>query len=257
MARAFVRVFPSPHLARYRWAMRRLCVLVAIAGFLLTGCVSGGDDSPSFEGISVADSASVDRAPDQMITSGSLTLEVDDPTATAQEVRALTQAADGRIDSESEFVGDASRSISLSLRIPAANFDAVVEQVTALGDVTMKQVGRSDVTSQVVDLDARITALQASVDRLNELFTSADTVADLIAAETALAQRQSELDGLVAQREYLRDQVEMSALSVTVSTALTQSTAQTVLFFGGLFIGAILASVITAIVLISRRGRRP
>lgn len=235
--------------------MRHIAAVVATLGLVLTGCASSAETSMPAADIAVGSPESGEMAPDQIITSGFLNLDVDDPVAASQEVRAITQAAEGRIESESEFVGDTSRSVSLSLRIPAANFDAVVEQVSALGDVTMKQLGRSDVTSQVLDLDARIAALQASVDRLTELFTAADTVADLIAAETALAERQSQLDGLVAQRDYLRDQVDMSSLSVTLSTETSQSSAQSVLFFGGLLIGATLAGVIAAIVVSSRRRR--
>jgi hypothetical protein len=236
--------------------MRRIFILLAGTGLLLTGCASGGSESFPSADVAVGSPESVQMTPDQIITSGFLALDVDDPTSSSQDVRAITQAVEGRIESESEFVGDTSRSISMTLRIPATNFDQVIDQVSALGDVTMKQLNRSDVTSQVVDLDARIAALQVSIDRLEELFASAETVADLIAAETALAERQSQLDGLTAQREYFRDQVDMSSLNVTLTTPTRESSAQTVLFFGGLLIGAILAGVITAIVFLSRRGRR-
>jgi hypothetical protein len=235
--------------------MRRIFMLLAGAGLLLTGCATGGSESFPSADVAVGSPESAQMAPDQIIASGFLALDVDDPTDSSQDVRAITQAVDGRIESESEFVGDTSRSISMTLRIPSTNFDQVIDQVSALGDVTMKQLNRSDVTSQVVDLDARIAALQVSIDRLEELFASAETVADLIAAETALAERQSQLDGLTAQREYFRDQVDMSSLNVTLTTPTRESSAQTVLFFGGFLIGAILAGVITAIVFLSRRGR--
>ena len=63
-------------------------------------------------------------------------------------------------------------------------------------------------------IDARIEALQASVDRMLALLAEADDTADLITIESELTARQAELDGLTAQRDWLADQVDYSTLTV-------------------------------------------
>jgi hypothetical protein len=75
-------------------------------------------------------------------------------------------------------------------------------------------VSRSDVTSQTVDLDARISALQTSVGRLQALMDGAATTEALLSAEKALSERQEKLESLQSQRALLADQVELSTLSV-------------------------------------------
>jgi hypothetical protein len=75
-------------------------------------------------------------------------------------------------------------------------------------------VSRSDVTSTAIDLDARISALQTSVTRLQTLMDGAATTEALLAAEAALSERQEELESLQSQRSLLADQVELSTLRV-------------------------------------------
>jgi hypothetical protein len=86
--------------------------------------------------------------------------------------------------------------------------------------VQQSNVTASDVTTQVIDLDARISALEASIARLSELQAQAETVADLIAVEAELANRQAELESIQSQRDYLGDQVAMSNVSIYLQSAL-------------------------------------
>jgi hypothetical protein len=72
-----------------------------------------------------------------------------------------------------------------------------------------------DVTAQRVDLDARIKALQTSVDRLLGIMRDAKDPDALINAENALSQRQADLDSLRAQRDQLGDQIQYSTIDVT------------------------------------------
>ena len=102
------------------------------------------------------------------------------------------------------------------MRVPADELTGVVDELSALGEVTASSVNRQDVTEQTVDLRARIDAAQASVDRLTELMAQAGSVADLIAAESALAERQATLESYEQQLKSLEGQVAMSSLTVTL-----------------------------------------
>ena len=93
----------------------------------------------------------------------------------------------------------------ITVRVPADELTGMVRELSALGEVTASSVNRQDVTEQTVDLRARIEASQASVDRLTELMSQATSVADLIAAESALAERQATLESYQAQLEVARE----------------------------------------------------
>jgi hypothetical protein len=109
-------------------------------------------------------------------------------------------------------------------RIPEAKLDEVIAAVSELGQRTSLNISTTDVTLQVIDLKARIDALVISRDRLSDLMAQATTTADLLAAEQALSQRQSELDAYQAQLDYLNSQVTQSTLNIAIlsnSTSLT------------------------------------
>ena len=127
----------------------------------------------------------------------------------------------------------------------------IVADLGDLGTVISVSITAQDVTTQVVDLDARIGVLQTSIDRLKSLQAQATSVTDLVAVESELANRQGELDSLTAQRGYLGQQVAMSTVTVSLSpiTELTSSTAPG--FLAGLQNGwsaflALIAFVITS-----------
>jgi len=153
----------------------------------------------------------------QIIT-GDLYLTADDPLVTADAVEAEVTAAGGRVDSRSESAeidGQTPRAY-LWVRIPSDALEATLEAIEALGVVESKTLSNQDVTLQVVDLDARIAVLEESISRLQELLTQASTTTDIVEIETALSERQGELDSLNSQRNYLSDQVQYASIGVDI-----------------------------------------
>jgi hypothetical protein len=153
-----------------------------------------------------------------IVTTGSLQMVVAQPTQVADRLVSAVNDAGGRVDARSERSGSSSPTVDLVLRIPADKLDGVLADAKKLGAIDSMSIGRADVTSQRVDLDARIEALQTSVNRLLQLMGRAGNVADLLAAESSLTQRQAELDSLRAQRAALGDQVAYATINVHLSS---------------------------------------
>ncbi|SIO25434.1 DUF4349 domain-containing protein [Agromyces cerinus] len=233
---------------------RRLAPTAAVAAvltaLLLAGCTAGqststgepdvtsGEMAPeapqSVEGGDAA--ADADRS---VITTGSIAITVDDPIAAAQSAADIADASGGRVDSRNETPGTDTQTPSarLTLRIPADELDGVVADLRELGTVTSVSMDASDVTAQRQDLDARIEALTASVDRLRELLATATSIPDLIAIESELTTRQAELDSLTQQRDALADQVDYSTLDVGLVTESQAPAAAPGDFWSGLAAG--------------------
>jgi hypothetical protein len=182
-----------------------------------------------------------------IITTGSVSITVGDPIDAVQAAVTLTEQAGGRIDSRNETPATDNQpaSASLTLRIPADALDRTVADLKQLGAVNFVSLNASDVTQQSQDLDARITSLQTSVDRLLALITTAVSTADLIAIESALSTRQSELEGLQSQRTYLSDQIDFSTLTLELYSEGTVAPSSPDNFFTGLIAGwnALLAAL--------------
>ena len=242
--------------------MRRLApaaAAAAITALLLAGCSAGAGDSSApmvdtpaggvapepgtVEG-EVADGSTGGDAEAQLadrsvITTGWVSITVDDPIVSAEEAADLAEQAGGRVDNRTESPGTDAQppSASLTLRIPSDELDAFVDELRALGAVNSVSMSASDVTQQRNDLDGRIEALTASTVRLQQLLGEATTIADLIAIESELTTRQAELDSLTQQRDQLVDQVDFSTITVDLVTEAVAPDPQPDDFWSGLAAG--------------------
>jgi hypothetical protein len=152
-----------------------------------------------------------------VVKTASMTIVAADPSKAADKAAEIVEHADGRVDSRSEDAGSGNgrARTAVTLRVPAAKLDETMRELKALGTVERAEVTTEDVTTQRVDLDARVKALQTSVDRLLAIMRDARDPEALIKAENALSERQAELDSLRAQREALRDRIDYSTVTVT------------------------------------------
>ncbi len=180
----------------------------------------------SIDGTGAADGDGAER---EVVASASATILVEDPRRAADEIGDRATAAGGYVESVS--VGGASPASStdpaiwppvsgdgwIAVRVPADVLSEVLDGLGEVGDIESSQVARDDVTSQAIDLRARVQSGQASVDRLTGLLAEAGSVADLIAAESALAERQADLESLQQQLAALDSQVAMSSLTVRLT----------------------------------------
>ncbi|WP_138843908.1 DUF4349 domain-containing protein [Rhodococcus pyridinivorans] len=206
--------------------MKRLWpVSLALFALVVTGCDEGGGgegssaSAPAISAPAIVDGGLRESQPEEAdrkeVVTGYLEMDAGDPVATGRRVVTVVEEAGGRVDSLTE---QPEASSVLTVRVPADRLDEVVDEIRTLGRVTSLSTTRDDVTMQYTDLEARVGALRASVDRLRALLESSADVEALIAAETALAERQAELDSLEAQRRQLGDRIELSTLTVDITT---------------------------------------
>ncbi len=211
---------------------------------MLTAC-GGGGESPrpeSGSGVAADNVAPVPQnvpgeapiAKRDVVKTATMQITVADPSAAADEAAVLVEEADGRVDSRTEDAGSGTgrAQTSIVLRVPVAELDTVVRELKELGTVEFAETTAEDVTAQRVDLDARIRALQTSVDRLLAIMAEARDPEALITAEEALSQRQAELDSLRAQRQALGEQIDFSTVSVSFTAERIGGPAQYQGFFG-------------------------
>ncbi len=221
--------------------MRRARRIGVIAGLIvavaaLSGCSSSSDSSsaadagyggdaqqgaPAADGAAANESGGGEPATDRsIIITGAMYMTVDDPIASADRATGIVQNAGGRIDARSETAPDEhyGGSASLTMRIPSNRLDAVVDDLRKLGTVDQFSTDSYDVTTEVADLEAQISTLRASTDRIQALLIEAEDISDIITLENELARRQAELQSLEARQRGLDDQVSMSTIDLSLTT---------------------------------------
>lgn len=122
------------------------------------------------------------------------------------------------------FVADSKSSESstgptgdVTVRVPANQFEALVTQVRALGSPVSSSTAGQDVTSQYVDLQARITSLQASRTQYLQIMQRAQAIGDVLAVQNQLDSLQAQIEQLQGQLNVLSNQTSYSTLAVHVS----------------------------------------
>ncbi|MCB0989083.1 MAG: DUF4349 domain-containing protein [Microthrixaceae bacterium] len=202
-------------------------------GMSISGAADGGasgEGAADSGGDAAAEKAAVAEVPDgaevpgvrrEVIYKADMVVRVDDVEKAADQARDLVTEAGGFVGQQtSTLEGD--REVSITLRIPVGDFDAVLGDLAELGEVLEKQLDAQDVTDQVVDLEVRISRTEVSAQRLRELLAEADGVLNLLAIETELTNRETQIEQMKGQLQVLRDQVDMS--TVTVSFTEDQAT---------------------------------
>lgn len=188
------------------------------------GMAAGGDQAaPSAaneDARATADGEMVAAADRQMVVTGYVTVVVDDPIEKASRVVTVVESRGGYISARSQqSAGEDRRAYAqLTARVPAERLNEVIDELGALGTIDETQLDSVEVTGQVRDLEARITAMEISIARLEDLLQRTAKLSDIVEAEQVLTDRQAQLEQLQSQRAQLADQVAMSTVTVNLYT---------------------------------------
>ena len=135
---------------------------------------------------------------------------------------------------------DGDRYLNYTARIPVDHYTEFIAAVGEAGNVTSFNENAEDITSSYIDVEARLAALEAQRDRLNELAEQAETTSDLIEIESRLSEVQYELENYTRQMKSMDEQVAYSTVDltlreVTVYTPVTHTFADRIIdaFFSG------------------------
>jgi len=117
------------------------------------------------------------------------------------------------------FVEDSrtqTRSGSLTLRVPAANFDATLRALRQLGTVNVQAIHGQDVTLQYVDLQARLRITRARREVLLKLMQKATSIEQTIRVQNALDETQLRIEQIQGQLNVLNDQTSLATIKVAL-----------------------------------------
>jgi len=294
--------------------MKKMLLALLTALLLLTACGSGGGSSdPSLAGKN--DAASTDSAPmeapampeggweeekaydapadtsgrtlpenTKVILTGGLELETKEFDAAVQAVDALVEELGGWYESRSVNLGGYYRSVDAVIRIPAENFNTLLERAGEAAHKLRSSASQQDVSEVYYDNEARLATQRTKLERLQTLLSQAEGMEDIIALESALSETELEIEYLTGSLRKYDSLVNYSTVNLSLYEVYRLSTDQEVpltfgqrlgsAFFNGFqrgidgledfVIGAadnwvtllILAAVIVGIILLVRRRSR-
>ena len=155
-------------------------------------------------------------AGDKIIYTARLTLETKDYDAARAALEQALADAGGWMENSSESsYDDSSRSLSMTLRVPAENYESFLTAAGQAASLVNRSESADDVTAQYTDVAGRIANLEGQRDRLRELQASAGTLSDLLDIEAQLSDVQYQLESWQSQLDWYDDQI--ASCTVTVS----------------------------------------
>lgn len=241
--------------------LRALAAAASVAALvLLAGCSAASSASMAESGAAggVAEDSSDARSdanpeaapagqPDTTLTpklarTAEVSITVTDVENAAVKLRALAAAVSGQITAENlvaETDADVQRHLTsvMVISVPSEALDSTLEQLKSIGTVTNRVISSEDVTTQVADVDSRVSTLNDSIARLRELWKKAGSVRELSELESQITDRISERDSLVAQQRALAGRVARSPITISLTTPEPASELETTGFLGGLLAG--------------------
>jgi len=153
-----------------------------------------------------------------IIRTGNISMDVEDTRAAQATIEAMVEgmASEGAfVVSANEYGGTEEDQpyISMSIRIPAARFDATMDRLADLAViVNNRDESAQDVTEEYVDLEARLESMETARQRLLGIMEEAQNTEDLLRAEQQLTQREAEIESLKGRMQYLEQSARLSSV---------------------------------------------
>lgn len=216
-----------------------------LAAVLLAGCGSsiGSKDGGYYS----TESASAEVAYDSAAGAANSSIVPDElPDSTDETAQKIIYNADIRMESTdfdtardtllaavedcgawmeySSLSGDAKdhdRYAYYTVRVPVENYRTFLAAVGEAGSVLDLSETAENITSSYIDVQARLAALEAQRDRLNDLADQAETTADLLEIESQLSDVQYQLENYTRQLKNMDQQVSYSTVDIRLSEVAT------------------------------------
>jgi len=258
--------------------MRKLYAfgIVLFAAFLLFGCMgmeswggSGGTESKPGYGV---DSGPISAAPggawaesgyapapsapsqvDKMIIkTGSATVEVPEKTLEDRytKLRTMVSGYGGEITDSSYTETQNEKYYYVTVKLDPASFDAFGKKLSELGKVKSLLSNSQDVTTQYIDISAKLDNLKASRERIMALYNRTNNISEILQLEQEINRLQYEIDSTTQQKLYYERQASKATMTVqlvepapVVDTTLLNPFSQLVnVFIAGLAFGMTLVA---------------
>lgn len=152
----------------------------------------------------------------KVVKTGNLSVQVGNVDETVARMRSVAGELGGMMsDSHLDQVIGGSKSGTVTVKVATDKFDEALTRLKALANVTLSEdVSGTDVTAQVIDLEARIHNQKAAEATLQTLFDRAVKISDVMEITDRLAAVRSEIESLEGQKRYLDSQTSLATITV-------------------------------------------
>ena len=165
------------------------------------------------------DNQSNDTAPTEkkVIRDGVMQMEAHDLKKAKSFIDSTLKKYDAYYENEIYESSDYQSSYQLKIRVPAINFDDLVNSASEqVGKITLKNINARDVTEEFYDIKTRLENNESYLLQYRNLLKRANSIKDILEVQEKIRVLEEEMDSRKGRLKYLSDQVGYSTLNLTL-----------------------------------------
>ncbi len=152
-----------------------------------------------------------------IIRNADLAVVVDDTVESMAAIEQLVKGVEGWIVASNIWEYEGVKRGNISVRVPFDQLDSFLSDVRALvNEVTNESISGQDVTEEYVDLQAQLTNLEATADRVRSFLDEARTVEEALDVNRELGRLEGEIERITGRMKYLESSARQSLVSIDV-----------------------------------------
>jgi len=167
--------------------------------------------------------AGVPQAAPKLVKIAQVTLTVDSVKQSIAKVTAIARQQQGDLlGLQDQIPPDQGirHTASLQLRVPSAKLDATLNALTALGTVQQQAITAEDVSTQLVDFQARLRNLRNTEAMLLKIMTRSGGISDVLKVSQELSNVRSQIEQIDAQFTDLSNRVAYSVVNMNLEESI-------------------------------------
>ena len=151
----------------------------------------------------------------KVIKNATLKLEVKDHKRFGETVYSSIRQLGGYVAGEEQLMLDGKIESTVTLKIPVANFEALINQLSGPDSKVMeRKISTEDVTTQVVDTKARLEAKKQMRLKYLEFLQQSKNMADVLQVQQEINGIQEEIEAASGRVNYLQNQALFSTVNL-------------------------------------------
>lgn len=153
----------------------------------------------------------------KIIYTGDMTMEVQDPAASLNDITQIAQSFGGYVASSNTSVQGDRQIATISLKIPAESYnEALIRLRKVANKITVEKTTSQDVSEEFSDLSAQLKTLQATEARYIELLARANTIDEVLKVQQQIASVRTQIDRIQGRLQFLDRRADMATINISL-----------------------------------------
>ncbi len=157
----------------------------------------------------------------KIIKTGYIMIESTEYDESVRKLKDLISLNNGYVFSSQQYDGNDddeydNKNSHYVIKVPSERFDSFMSSSGDIGDLIEKSEEKEDVTTQYMDIEARLKTLKVQEDRLIAILEKSDNLENILELEKELADVRYEIESFEANKRNLDNHVSYSTINVNI-----------------------------------------